>query len=453
MNSDWAAPSATSLIKTDRQLVDAALRLFEEFEEFEPNPPVRISQPELPLQQRDVSPSIRPFDQEERQYEEEYLQHEHLYGEGENDDVDTRNNNNIYKPSLEELERRKAQKWLYVIEQHNRDNTFSPAICKRSLDLLQRKKHTARSGRENQFGGPPSSSSLVMSSRGVSTALPSRHRTPRENSSCVTRLFNPHVIPSVDTHIDHQQNPDEHNNYHQPQQLGSEDFVERLYYADTQRRKEMDAERELLAEANRLLRQRELILQDNPSTHRAATPPLPATRISNHNNENGIITSPNPKSPNCGEGSEPFRRQQSSSVGISASERLYAISQRRLEPPAAARTSTAANNKKPATDPALFERLHSDASRIKEVRDAKIAEASRIPMRQLDTYELGALVERVHTGAIEARSENLKILTKANTPSFHPAIESSSAKMVGARNSAAGDVFHRLAQKPPSGEH
>lgn len=88
---------------------------------------------------------------------------------------------------------------------------------------------------------------------------------------------------------------------------------------------------------------------------------------------------------------------------------------------------------------------------MKEAKDQREAEAYAVKTTRLDQYELNALVERVYDEAIEERTEHMKRLRKTYTPTFHPEIEQSSVRMVGPRNSAAGDVFHRLAAKPPAG--
>ena len=85
------------------------------------------------------------------------------------------------------------------------------------------------------------------------------------------------------------------------------------------------------------------------------------------------------------------------------------------------------------------------------MKQQRIDEASYIRMKQLDPYELDSMLERVHDTALEERSHHMKSLKKQFAPTFHPAIELASARMVTARNSAAGTVFHRLAVKPNDG--
>lgn len=491
-----------ALIKTDEQLTQAALRIFEEFEnassnsdidgntfsqqhrQFNRNAPASISNnnsrrpSEVSQHQQHQSPSIRLDHHLQIQQQQQQQQHVEQQAADNNNNRHHQHyceyDDHHHYPhqqhiSFEELERRKAEKWLSTVEEHNRDFTFSPAICQKSLDLITARKQQKQRG---------NSSSVTATQQRRSTSA----GVSRKNNHQLKHYFNSEQSQSSRTNSP-KQRVDSSTAVIQPNNNSSivrkddgsfvddddENVVNRLYYADAHKRRQMEEERSIIAEANRLLRQRELILRPTltiagSTSTRATTPKRSGTttprNTTNNNNvsqqqqQNGsvhLLTSPNAR--------DPFERGQqqqpatsSSARGISACERLYAQSQQRPL------SSSATTNKKPTSsssqDPALFERLYSEAAKIREARQQRIDAATHIKMVQLDPYEVDSMLERVHDTALEERSQEMKVLKKQFAPTFHPAIEAASARMVTARNSAAGTVFHRLATKPPhNNEH
>jgi hypothetical protein len=455
---------SSSLIKTDQELFDAALKLFHEYDSLDHilNVPQQHQQQNQQYnlfgnQNRPGTSSSTPSRLDEDNEEEDHDEQED-YDQHQNNN----NNKNFHQPALtiEELEHRRAMKWHHTLEQHNKNCTFTPAICQRSLALVQHQR-SASSGTSKRHRTPPAKSTKTPRNNGEIISMYQFRVQERELQQQQQQTQN--QTENQQEYYEHQQQAEFENN------VNPDDFVSRLYYSDAQRRRELEADRALQAEANRLLRQQEMI---RLASSRATTPPASSNRNNNtftttssrNASGNNIITSPNPRTPNQKRNPqdhqeneqhqhqqhEPYHRQTSGSVGVSVSERLYSLSQKRLAPAASNNSNT--NNNKKHLDPALFERLHSDFVRMKEVRDQKIAEAYNRETRQLDQYALDALVERVYDEAIEERAEHMKHLRKTFTPTFHPEIEPSSARMVAPRNSGAGgDVFHRLAAKPPAG--
>jgi hypothetical protein len=325
----------------------------------------------------------------------------------------------LYAQQHAEHSRRRADRWLQVLQYHNRDFTFTPAICQRSVNMVS--------------GGGSNSNN---------------------------------------------NNNNNHNN-----------VVERLYDADVARRRENESERELQNEANRILRQHQILHDQrvaqrrlvqhtygdgaaammSPTKQRAAgrraserlyrqasqipyttttaassssrhmTPTATASRAltprnTHHHNNAGSTTPLNSNQNHGGTGGD-------SPSAVEPPRQSVVV----LSPGGKQRQGAAGN-------PRAFGRLYRDAQALQEKRAQRIADASYIKMKQLADWEYDEVLERVTTQALAERAENNERLQQQfgfNRKSFQPTIDEFSSRMVTARNAAAGDVFKRLIAKAP----